>query len=190
MDGLTIADRLLRSSNILVSMLAVRLVFDITENENIETNKLFAREFMMRHLAGSMVSLIDRLDGEDADEQQALFSILNTFENVVEVMPNAVDDIFVKAGLLETLVNRLVQQQSIKQLLSTMNDCTVYQSELLSISMQSGYIRDHLASMKVLDRIVSLLRSSVEVEKTPADLQEVVLNIMNTLVIACLSTDC
>ena len=108
MDGLTIADRLLRSSNILVSMLAVRLVFDITENENIETNKLFAREFMMRHLAGSMVSLIDRLDGEDADEQQALFSILNTFENVVEVMPNAVDDIFVKAGLLETLVNRLV----------------------------------------------------------------------------------
>ena len=71
-----------------------------------------------------------------------------------------------------------------------MNDCTVYQSELLSISMQSGYIRDHLASMKVLDRIVSLLRSSVEVEKTPADLQEVVLNIMNTLVIACLSTDC
>lgn len=44
--------------------------------------------------------------------------------------------------------------------------------------------------MKVLDRIVSLLRSSVEVEKTPVDLQEVVLNIMNTLVIACLSTDC
>ena len=44
--------------------------------------------------------------------------------------------------------------------------------------------------MKVLDRIVSLLRSSVEVEKTPVDLQEVVLNIMNMLIIACLSTDC
>ena len=42
----------------------------------------------------------------------------------------------------------------------------------------------------MLDKIVGLIRSSVEVEKTPADLQEVVLNIINALVIACLSRDC
>ena len=50
-------------------------------------------------------------------------------------MPNAVDDIFVKAGLLESLVGRLLQQQSVKLMLEALNDCTVYESELLSIAM-------------------------------------------------------
>ena len=57
-DCLSIADRLLWSSSILICVLAIRLAFDIKQIEEVYTNKLFPGAFMCIQLAVSIIGLV------------------------------------------------------------------------------------------------------------------------------------
>ncbi|KAF9624086.1 hypothetical protein IFM89_007784 [Coptis chinensis] len=169
---------LLNHKNTDIGIDVVALLQDLTDEDVLEDNdepaRILVESLIENNVLELLVSLLGKLSDTDPDEMSAIYNILSTIENVIEVKPGVAELVCERTNLLKWLLKKIKVREfdSNKQ----------YASEILAILLQNSVgNQKKLGGMNGVDSLLQAVAPYKSRDPKSTDEEEMVENLFDCL---------